>query len=177
MSTAETALYIGNSDWTTRQIREASYDLVYSSREVLEGFVHTLQESDPDLRHPAGTRAVYEAFNVRRITSEKKFAWDRSERWVLKFFSDFSYRYTPANLDNRIFRTRETIQAFDRVQEALNYWKDELGHMDQKLTDLEEGRATTLGTVDSSYVDSRTLRFTAQGTHLIRPGAFTFVEN
>lgn len=176
MAVEEGTIYI-NSQWNTRQVKEASFDLVYSSREVLEILVHSLQQFDPDLRQREGTLAVGVAFNLRNVPTDRKIQWDRSERWVLKFFSDLSFRHTPASLDNKIFSGRELVEGFDSVQDALTYWGEKLESMDQRLARLEEGSTATLKVVDSSYVDSRVLRLATQGTYLVHPGAFTFVEN
>ncbi len=160
----ETAIYINNGNWNSRQVREASYDLCYYSKRVLEEFIHSLQE-------------VYEAFDVGKIPSEKKVNWDNSERWVLRFFSNLSFRNTSRELDNKIIRARNAVEAFVSVQDVLNYWGEGLKQMDRRLTILNEGNGATLKIADSSYVDSRVLRFAAHGIHLVHPEAFTLVEN
>ena len=172
----EEAVYV-NSEWNTRQIREMSFDLVYSSRNVLDVLINSLKELDPDLGHMEGTAAIYEAFNLRNVPLDRRIQWDRSEGWVLRLFSDLSFRHTPANLDNKILQARYQVQVFNSVQVASYYWSKELENMDQRLARLEDGSAITLGTADSAYVDSRTLRFATQGAHLVRPEAFTFMEN
>ncbi|MEK7616639.1 MAG: hypothetical protein AAB414_01140 [Patescibacteria group bacterium] len=173
----ETAVYINSGEWNTRQVRDASYELVYYSREVLSIFIHLLKQVDPDMQGLEATRAVYDSFHLNHVPSDKKLRWDRSEKWMLRFFTDLSFRYTPAELDGRIIRARQVVEAYDNVQNVLNYWGVELQHMNQRLLALDEGYTSTLIVADSSYVDSRVLRFAAQGYHLVRPDSFTFLEN
>ena len=176
MPDEERAVYL-NDQWNTRQVRDVTKDLVFSSSEVFERLRSSLQIY-PEMDGSTATRVVRRGFTMAYVPQMLRDRWERSESFAMRFFVSLPALNSPGRIDKKIERSMYRIDAFASGEDAQKYFEKTWERLMRLFKAAPEpGNKNPTLLLTSAYAESRVLRYATHGRFLARPGTFVEVED